>query len=177
MIPLSAKVWGVRIFVIGGIAFLCALADSGTPALAFALAWGPNGVFLAAFMRGALRLPRPLESVHPIEPVLYHWIGVGLVKRIVATRIWPMLMGFEPPPKPSNRYEFLDRTELATKGAEICHGLTLVLAFSVALFCLIVGWTTASVWILVFNVALNGYPIMLQRSNRRRIHHIRVSHS
>ena len=174
---MSTKVWGVRILVIGGLVFLCALADSGTPALAFALAWGPNGVFLAAFERGALRLPRPLELVHPLEPVIYRWIGVGFVKRIVATRMWPMLLGFEPPPKPSHRHEFLDRTELATKGAEICHALTFVLASSVALICLAVGSTPAAVWILVFNVALNGYPVMLQRSNRRRIHPLRVSHS
>jgi Glycosyl-4,4'-diaponeurosporenoate acyltransferase len=172
VIPLWAKVWAVRILVIVGIAFLCSLADSGNPAFAFALAWGPNGLFFIAFMRGALHLPRFLEPVHPREPVLYHRVGVGLVKRLVTTRIWPMLVGFEPPLKPMNRHEFLFRTELTTKGAEICHGATFILAFSVALFCLSVGWVSAAVWILVFNMALNGYPVMLQRSNRWRIHQI-----
>ena len=127
-------------------------------------------------MRGALHLPRLFEPVHPIEPIVYRWIGVGLVKRIVATRMWPMLLGFEPPPKAVNRHEFLDRIELDTKGAEICHGATFVLASSVALSCLAVGWISAAVWILVFNVALNGYPVMLQRSNRWRIHQLRANH-
>ena len=175
MIPLWAKVWGLRIFVIVGIAYLCSLADSGNPALAFALAWGPNGLFLVAFMRGALHLPRVLEPVHPLEPVLYLWLGVRVVKRLVATRVWPMLVGFEPPAKPHSRHEFLDRTELSTKGAEICHGATLVLAFAVALFCLAVGQISAAVWIHVFNMALNGYPVMLQRSNRWRIQQIRAN--
>lgn len=172
---LWTKVWALRILVFVGIALLCSLADSGTPALAFALAWGPNGLFLGAFMAGSLRLPRFLESVHPIEPVLYRWVGVGAVKRLVATRLWPMVVGFEPAPKPINRDQFLDRTELATKAAEICHGATFVLAFSVALFCLAVGWISAAVWILAFNMALNGYPVMLQRSNRWRLHRIRAN--
>jgi hypothetical protein len=177
MIPLSTKVWVVRVLVFAGMVLLCASADSGIPALAFALAWGPNGLFLAAFQRGALHLPRSLESVHPIEPLIYRWIGVGLVKRLVATRMWPMLLGFEASPKPINRRELLDRTELATKGSEICHGLTLILAFFVAIFCLTVGQTSAAVWILVFNVALNGYPVMVQRANRWRVHQIRANHS
>jgi hypothetical protein len=175
VIPSSAKVWGLRILALVGIAFLCSLADSGNPALAFALAWGPNGLFLVAFMRGALQLPRFLEPVHPKEPVLYHWMGVGFVKRLVTTRVWPMLVGIEPPPKPKNRHEFLYRTELTTKSAEICHGATFILALSVALFCLAVGQISAAVWILVFNMALNGYPVMLQRSNRWRIHQIRAN--
>jgi hypothetical protein len=177
VIPLWAKVWGLRILVIVGSSLLCLLADSPIPALAFALTWVPNGLLLGAFLTGALRLPRFLESVHPVEPVLYHWAGVRVVKRLVANRLWPMLVGLEPPVKPMNRYAFLDQTELATKGAEICHGVTFVLAFSVALFCLAVGWSSAACWILVFNMALNGYPVMLQRFNRWRLHQIRANSS
>jgi hypothetical protein len=126
-------------------------------------------------MRGALHLPCILEPVHAFEPVLYHWLGVRVVKRLVTTRVWPMLVGFEPPSKPQSRHEFLNRTELSTKGAEILHGATLVLAFAVALFCLAVGQISAAVWILLFNMALNGYPVMLQRSNRWRIQQIRAN--
>jgi len=175
MIPLSAQLWGLRVLFFVGIAFLCRLAGSGFPALAFALSWGPNGLFLLWFMRGALPLPRFLVSVRPIEPVLYRWVGVGLVKRIVATRIWPLLNGIEPPPKPKNRQELLIRIELATKGAEICHGATFTLAFFVALFYLAVGLFSEAVWIVAFNVLLNGYPVMLQRVNRWRVQQVRAS--
>ena len=175
MIAMSAQVWGLRILVLVSLVFLCSLAGSGFPALALGLAGCPNGLFLVAFMRGALHLPRFLVPVRPIEPVLYRWVGVGLVKRIVATRIWPLLNGFEPPPKPKNRQELLDRTELTTKGAEVCHGATFIVVFFVALFCLAVGRFSEAVWIFAFNLLLNGYPVMLQRANRWRVQQVRAS--
>lgn len=175
MIPLSAQLWGLRILFLVGLGILpSALTGSPFAALAFALAWGPNGPFLMWFMRGALRLPRFLVSVHPIEPVLYRWVGVGFVKRIVATRLWPLMHGWEPPPKPSDRQELLDRIESATRGAEVCHGATLILAFLVALLLLAVERFPEAMWIVAFNVLLNGHPVMLQRANRWRVQQIRV---
>jgi hypothetical protein len=175
MIPLSAKVWGLRILVVATLVSLDALAGSGMASLAFGLAWAPNGLFLSASMRGALHLPRVLERVHPMEPVLYRLVGVGLVKRIVATRMWVLLNGFEPPAKPKNRQELLDRTELMTKFAEVCHGATFILVSFVALLCLAAGWFSEVVWIVAFNVLLNGYPVMLQRANRWRVQLVRAS--
>ena len=172
---MSAQLWGLRILVFVSLGFLCSLAGSGFPALAFALAWGPNGLFLVAFMRGALTLPRVLVPVRPIEPVLYRWVGVGLVKRIVATRMWPLLNGLEPPPKAKNRQELLDRVELTTKGAEVCHGATFMLVFFVSLLFLAAGAFSEFVWISAFNVLLNGYPVMLQRANRWRVQQARES--
>jgi hypothetical protein len=174
MISLPLKVWALRIAAIISIVFLCFLAGSGIPSLTLALVWGPNGLFLYAFMRGALQLPRFLEPVKPIEPVFYRWVGVGLVKRIVATRLWPMVNGFEPPPKLKNLQEFLDRTEHTARGAEICHAATFILASSIALICLAVGRISEALWILAFNLVLNGYPVMLQRVHRWRIQQVRA---
>jgi hypothetical protein len=176
MNPMPAKVWGLRILFLGSLGILpSALAGSTFPAFAFGLAWGPNGLFLVWFMRGALQSPRFLVTVHPMEPVLYRWLGVGLVKRIVETRMWPLMNFQEPPPQPKNREELLDRIELSTKGAEVCHGATFILAFLVALFLLAVGQFPEAVWIVAFNVLLNGYPVMLQRANRWRVQQIRAS--
>ena len=174
MIPLQAKVWSVRVLVLFGLVLLCSLDESGDPALALAIAWGPNGLFLFAYMKGALRLPSFLEPVHPLEPVLYRWCGVGFVKRIVATRLWPMLMGFEPPPNSTSRRALLDRTEFSSKGAEICHGATFVLVLAICLLCLAGDRISLAVWLLVFNIVLNGYPVMLQRTHRWRIRRIRA---
>jgi hypothetical protein len=176
MVPISAQLWGLRILFFGGIVILpCALAGSPFPAIAFSLAWGPNGLFLAWFMRGALSLPRFLVSVHAMEPMLYRWVGVGFVKRVVATRLWPLMHGIEAHPKPKNRQELLDRIELSTKGAEVCHGATFMLASLVALLLLTVGKFPEAMWIVAFNMLLNGYPVMLQRANRWRVQQIRAS--
>lgn len=126
-------------------------------------------------MRGTLGVPRFLVSIHPMEPVLYRFLGVGLVKRIVATRIWPLVIGWEPQPKPRNRQELLDRIESAAKGAEVCHGATFILATSVALLLFAVGCFAEVAWVVGFNLLLNGYPVMLQRVNRWRVQQIRAS--
>ena len=167
-------VWAARTSAVVGIVSLCFLAGSSIPALALALAWSPNGLFLYLYMRGGLHLPRFLQPVKPIEPVLYRWIGVGLVKRIVATRVWPMMHGFEPPPKLKNRQELLERTEHTARGAETCHAVTFVFAVFVALICLAIGRIAGALWILAFNLLLNGYPVMLQRVHRWRLQQLRA---
>lgn len=176
MIPTPAQLWGLRILFLGSTIVLpSVLAGSSFPAMAFALTWGPNGLFLMWYMRGTLVLPRFLVPVHPMEPVLYRWVGVGFVKRIVATRAWPLMHGWKPPPKPTNRQELLDRIEASTRGAEACHGATFLLASFVALFLLAVGQFREAAWIAAFNVVLNGYPVMLQRANRWRVQQVCAS--
>jgi hypothetical protein len=164
----------LRALVLVFVAVLCVTTDSLEPAIAFALTLGPSILFVAAFMAGALPFPSFLNSVRPLEPVLYQWLGVGLVKRVVATRIWPVLVGVVPPPRPTDRTEFLNSVERSTHGAEICHWPTFVLACGVAILCFVFGRVSLAAWIMAFNVILNGYPIMLQRSNRWRLHRIRM---
>lgn len=177
MISLTFKVWTFRILIIAAIVLLCVLAGSPLPSWGLAIAWGPNGLFLALFMSGRLRFPRLLEPVHSFEPVLHRWLGVGLVKRIVANRVWPMIHGFKPPEPPKNREEFMIRIELGMKGAEICHALTFILASGVAACYVAVGQSPVAVWIAVFNVLLNLYPVLLQRSNRWRMQEARAATS
>jgi len=124
-------------------------------------------------MVGALRLPRFLERVYPIEPALYRWVGVGLIKSIVTSRAWLMLVGLESPEKPTSRDALLERIELVTTGAEICHGAAFVVASSIALLCFAFGSISTAAWILAFNIALNEYSIMLQRSIRWRVRKLR----
>lgn len=174
MISLSTKVWILRILIVASLVLLCFMAGSGFPALGLGIAWGPNGLFLVAFTRGTLHLPRFLKPVKPIEPTLYHWIGVGLVKRIVATPLWPMVNGFDPTPKLKSSEGFLDRAELSMMGAEVCHGATFILALFIAWFYLAAGRNVEAFWISFFNVVLNAYPVMLQRSNRWRIQQLRA---
>ena len=62
--------------------------------------------------------------------------------------------------------------EKQTRISEASHALAFLL---VGLFTLYVFWTEAPqaiLWLLVFNVLLNGYPVMLQRHNRPRLQRI-----
>lgn len=161
--------WTLRVLIVAGIVLLCALAKSGIPSWALAIAWSPNGLFLAAFMRGLLPFPASFERIHPLEPAIYRGLGVGMVKRLVANPVWPRLMGFPPPPKPKERRQFLAHIERDMKCAEICHAATFVVASLVALLYVAGEQTDVAVWITVFNVALNAYPVMLQRANRSRL--------
>lgn len=174
MIPVWIKVWGLRILFFAGLVGLCTLVGSNAPAFGFALAWGPNGLFLYAYSKGLLQLPRILEPVKPVEPVLYRWAGVGFVKSIVETSMWPRLVGFEPPARLRSRRELLARAEYHARSAEICHAATFIVAFVVAVFFHTTGRIAEAVWIHVFNVLLNAYPVMLQRVHRWRIQRIRA---
>ena len=149
--------------------------DSLIPAFALGVTLGPSVLFVTAYLAGLLRFPSFLAPVHPVEPVIYRALGVGLVKRLVATHFWPRFVGVQLPPRPKGRNEFLDFIDGATKGAEMSHWPTFVLATLVALGCLVGGRAEAATWVFAFNVALNGYPIMLQRSNRWRLQKARGS--
>ncbi len=171
----SVTVWVLRILAILSLVFLCWLAGSNIPAIAFALAWGPNALFLALTMRGAFHLPRVLVPVQPIEPLIYRRMGIGFVKRIVATRMWPLLHGMEPPPTLRSRHELLEYTERLTENAEACHGATFVLVCLVTALYVFAGQFSDAVWVFAFNLLFNGYPVMLQRSNRWRVQQMRTS--
>jgi hypothetical protein len=176
MTPARVAAWSLRLLVVAGIVLLCRLAHTGIPAVAFALAWVPNYPFLGAAMTGALRLPRCLVPVHAVEAAVYGWLGIGAVKRLVTSRGWLLLVGLEPPQKSPDHLTLLQRTDQLTQGAEVCHGASFVFATGMAVFCLAIGGHVATLWIVIFNIALNGYPIMLQRSTRWRVQTIRATH-
>src|SRR5262245_59545842 len=111
MTSLSIKVWALRLLIAAGIVLLSVMTGSSAPPLALLFVWAPMGLVHILFERGALRLPRFLEPVGRIEPVLYHWLGVGLVKRIVTTRMWPLVNGFDPPERLKAGPDVLDRAE------------------------------------------------------------------
>jgi hypothetical protein len=172
--PLSVKVWGLRLLVVASIVLVCMIVGSSAPAFALMLVWGPMGLIYVLFTRGALNLPRFLVPVKRVEPVLYHWFGVGLVKRVVTTRMWPMLNGFDPPKRLQAGTDALNRAELTTIGAEVCHGTLFILMLPVALYFLSAGQTPEAFWMLGLALVLHGYPVMLQRTNRWRIQDIRT---
>jgi hypothetical protein len=172
VIPLSVKVWGLRLLIVIAIVFVCAISRSSAPALALMIVWGPMGLFYVGYTRGYLRLPRFLQRVRRLEPTIYRLLGVGLVKIIVANRLWPMVNGFDPPEQVKIGQDSLDRAEQRMVGAEVTHGTAFIVMLPIALCYLAANRIPESISILILNVVLHAYPVMLQRANRWRIQQV-----
>ena len=52
------------------------------------------------------------------------------------------------------------------RDAEASHAILLVLELGVVVHAAARGWWWAAAWTAVFDVLVNGYPVMLQRYNR-----------
>jgi len=113
------------------------------------------------------RLPEAFHRLRPFErdgrP--YELLGVGLAKRLL--RRGPLAV-FNPdlhlPTEPTP--ERLANLDQRMRDAEASHVILLVLTLAVVVHAAVQGWWAAACWTLVFDVLMNGYPVMLQRYNR-----------
>lgn len=97
---------------------------------------------------------------------LYELLGVRVVKW--AVRRGP-LHWFNPHLRlPAERTpEQLRRLEERMREPEAAHTWLFAAMVLISVHALARGWWEAAAWTMVFNVALNIYPVMLQRYNRR----------
>jgi hypothetical protein len=62
--------------------------------------------------------------------------------------------------------ENLDHLDQRMRDAEASHFILFVAMLGVVAHAVVRGWWGAAGWTLLFDVLLNGYPVMLQRYNR-----------
>ena len=113
------------------------------------------------------RLPRRYDALRGFERDgrLYELLGVRLVKRLL--RRGPLAV-FNPDlhlpaePTPAS-VAYLDQR---MRDAEASHFILLVLTVGVVVHAAARGWWAAAGWTILFDVLVNGYPVMLQRYNR-----------
>jgi hypothetical protein len=140
----------------------------------------PNSVWFAFFVVwvpmtwlgtiGRVARPRLPSAFHRLRPVeadgrVYERLGVGAAKRLLrrgplATFNPDLHLPFEPTPE---RVAFLDRR---MRDAEASHAILFVVTAGIALHAVLRGWWAAALATMVFDVLMNGYPVMLQRYNR-----------
>jgi hypothetical protein len=53
--------------------------------------------------------------------------------------------------------------------AETAHGVIIALMLLLICYALVRGWFDAAGWLMLFNILINGYPVMLQRYNRIKL--------
>lgn len=59
--------------------------------------------------------------------------------------------------------------EQKMRDAEASHFILLVLTLGVVVHAAVRGWWGVAAWTMLFDVLVNGYPVMLQRYNRARL--------
>jgi len=113
--------------------------------------------------------PRYYEA-KPFERTgrVYECLGIRLFKKLVRRGPFSVF-------SPTLRFP-KEKTVSALQGllsemrkAETGHALIFVFMLLVVGYVLLNGWLDAVVWTLLFNIVINGYPIMLQRYNRIKL--------
>jgi hypothetical protein len=138
---------------------------------AFVVVWLPM-TWLGTLSR--IVRPRLPASAHrlrswEVDGRVYERLGVRLVKRLL--RRGPLAVfnpGLHLPSKPTP--ERIAELDQRMRDAEAAHAILLVLTLGVVVHALARGWWVAAVATAAFDVAVNGYPVMLQRYNRARLH-------
>ncbi len=142
-----------------------------SPWFAFIIVWLPM-VWLGTVSR--LVTPRLPASYHRLRSFerdgrVYELLGVRLVKHLL--RRGP-IAAFNPhlhlPTErtPAN----VAHLDQRMRDAEASHAILFVITLGVAGHAAARGWWTAAGLTLLFDVLLNGYPVMLQRYNRALLH-------
>lgn len=113
------------------------------------------------------RLPRRYHALRRFERDgrLYELLGIRLVKWLL--RRGPLAV-FNPdlhlPAEPTPAS--VAHLDQRMRDAEASHFILLVLTVGVVVHAAARGWWAAAGWTILFDVLVNGYPVMLQRYNR-----------
>jgi hypothetical protein len=136
-------------------------------AFAFLVVWLPM-VWLGLVSRVVVpRLPERYHRLRGFERDghLYELVGVRVVKGLLRRGPFAAFNpGLHLPAErtPKN----LARLDQRMRDAEASHFILLVLTLAVVVNALVRRWWSAAASTLVFDILMNGYPVMLQRYNR-----------
>lgn len=93
----------------------------------------------------------------------------GRLYEVLGVRAARCIFRHSPAVRFSGRRGLLSKLELDMRLAETHHVLSFIIIAPVSMYVLIVGQASLALGLLIFCVALQVYPIMLQRYNRNRI--------
>ena len=147
------------------------LLGASSAAFAFLVVWVPMTWLGTVSRIFQPTLPPRYHELRDFErdPWLYELLGVRLVKRLL--RRGPLAVfnpGLHLPAERSP--ERLAELEQRMKDAEASHVVLLVAILGVVINAAARGWWVAAGLTLLFDVLMNGYPVMLQRYNRVLLH-------
>lgn len=145
--------------------------DHRSPIFAFLINW--LMMSWVAILGQSVTFPSFAPSYYAVKTFeqsgkFYERLGVQLFKKLV--RRGPLAV-FSPTLRfPKERtVPALRRLEEEMQKAETSHVLIFLCILLLAGYALGKGWLDTFFWLLLFNIFLNGYPVMLQRYNRLKI--------
>src|SRR5574341_1058650 len=117
-----------------------------------------------------LSFPSTYYDTKPFERTgqFYERVGIRLVKKLLRRGPLRALSPTLQFPK-EKTVSALRNLENEMRKAETAHTLTFILMLLFGGYAVINGWLDAVMWILLFNIIINVYPIMLQRYNRIKL--------
>jgi hypothetical protein len=154
-VVVATLLWSLRVF------------GAHSAAFSFFVVWLPMTWLGTVGRLWTPRLPQQCHDLRSFERSgrIYELLGVRVVKAIL--RRGPLAV-FNPrlhlPPEPSAGN--VARLEQSMRDAEASHAILLVLTLGIVVHAAARGWWTAAWCTLLFDVLVNGYPVMLQRYNR-----------
>ncbi len=112
-------------------------------------------------------LPQKYYKAKPLEKNgrIYRYAGVHYFKKLVAKGFLANLASIRFDGKRSR----IDSYYRETQWGELLHLFMFVMISLLALYALVQRWYDAILYLMVFNILLNGYPVLLQRYNRFRL--------
>ena len=134
---------------------------------AFAAVWLPMMWLGTASRVVAIHLPTRWYELRRFESDghLYEMLGVRVVKRLL--RRGPMSIFNPGLHLPIERTpEHIAALDRRMREAEASHAILLILTLGLVANAAVRSHWTAAGWMLVFNILVNGCPVMLQRYNR-----------
>ena len=108
---------------------------------------------------------KPFEK----EGRIYEKLGIVFFKKLIRGG---SLLIFNPTRHLSENAKSISGLENEMRKAEAGHLTVFLVVLLFACMAMVRGWFDAGGWLLLFSIILNGYPIMLQRYNRIRLHQI-----
>ncbi len=159
---------GVTLGVVGMLAWLYAAFGAQSAWFALGSVWLPMTWLGTVSKVVPLRLTGAWHRVRPWEQRAWERLGVRWAKRLL--RRGPLAV-FNPelrlPDEPTpERLAALARRMCE---AEASHAILLVATLGLVAHAAARGWWATAGWTLLFDVLVNGYPVMLQRYNRARL--------
>lgn len=162
------------VVLVAGLATGLVLAErwlgASSAAFAFVVVWWPM-MWVGTMSRAVqLRLPERYHALRPFERDgrVHERVGARFAK--AALRRGPLAVFNPDLHLPTERTpEQLARLAQRMRDAEASHAVLFVATLPVVLHAAARGWWVAAVLTLVFDVLMNGYPVVLQRYNRARL--------